>query len=125
MKEFILMSVFVLISIMLFSQNEDKYKVDTTTYIYCDASCNSKVASTVASLSDVNIFLDFGGGIQYSPDKPLIDKENRIINFTSIVDLLNYMSENKWILDKAFSSQVYSGVFARMVTHLIFKKPKY
>lgn len=121
MKRIILIFAMFICVINLNAQNQF---VDTTTYKFCDVSCYSKSFSTVMASNDINAFFDFGDGEQYTPDNPLKSKDGTSLIFNSIVSIMNYMSENKWILDKAYGFQA-AGSSNRMVTHLILKKPKY
>ena len=116
----VLVFVLLLIGLRVAAQH-----IDTTTYLFCDAQCNSKIESTIENLTDVNIFLDFGNGVKYGPENPMLTKGGYKIDLNSIVTLMNYMSDEKWTLDKAYAIYVTKGISSRAVTFLIFKKPKY
>ena len=112
-------TLFIGLSIMAFSQ-----MVDTTTYVYCKAVCISNITTTLNRLDAVEIYLDFGNGKVFNPKNPMKDEVGKEADFDSAVDLINFMSDRKWILDKAYQSAIVTSV-VRLMTTFMFKKPKY
>ena len=107
------------LNILAFSQ-----MVDTTTYIYCKALCESKVGLTFNKLDEVEISMDFGNGKKFTPKHPMKDESGKDADFESVVDLMNFMSDRKWLLDKVYQFSASSGAL-KVVTNFVFKKPKY
>ena len=74
--------------------------------------------------AEVDIKIDFGDGKEFNANNPMKNKDGKDVNFENVVDLLNFMGERKWSLDKVY--QVYSGSSnVVLMTSFIFKKPKY
>lgn len=74
--------------------------------------------------SGLKIVFDFGQSPVYSiwtglkSKQKLVDEEGREIEFNSMVDAANYMSEKGWTFQQAYTS-VYSG---NAIQHWIFYK---
>jgi hypothetical protein len=119
MKKLILAAVFMGLRILAISQ-----LVDTTTYVYCKALCESKVGLSFNKLDEVEISMDFGNGEKFTPKHPMRDEAGKETDIESVVDLMNFMSDRKWLLDKIYLFTASSGAL-KVVTHIVFKKPKY
>ena len=107
------------LSVIAFSQN-----IDTTTYIYCKALCISKIALTLNKSDKIEIYMDFGNDKVFTPKNPMKDESGKDADFESVVDLLNFMSDAKWQLDKAYQTSITTSV-VRLMTSFVFRKPKY
>jgi hypothetical protein len=119
MKKFMITAMLLGISLMAFSQT-----ADTTTYVYCKAVSVSKNAFNLNKMNDVEISIDFGNGKVFSPDNPMKDESGKNADFDNVVDLINFLSDRKWSLDKI--SQLYQGSSnVKIMTFMFFKRPKY
>jgi hypothetical protein len=129
MKKILLISS-LLICISGFSQPPNIEQEDSTKhYIYVDIMGISKSLQTTMSAKttqNVNVFLDFGNGIVYTPEEPLKDDETgKPIIFNSMVDALNYLSEKGWEFETAYAIEQAAGSsFERHITHCLMKRIK-
>ncbi|MCD7898880.1 MAG: hypothetical protein LUH22_03130 [Bacteroides sp.] len=90
MKKLFLLSVFVLISIFSYSQEEK--------YIYCEIVGTSKLLS-----SKVTIEIDHGQATKFwSNDKRLLGEDGKPIKFNSMVDAMNFMGNDGWEFTQAY-----------------------
>ena len=119
MKKIFLVYLMMGLSNIAISQN-----YDTTTYVYCKALSISNIVMTLNKTDDVEIYLDFGAGKIFTPKHPMKDEAGKDVDFETVVDLMNFMSERKWQLDIAYQTSITTSV-VRLVTNLVFKKPKY
>lgn len=120
MKKLILM-LFIL-SLKGYSQT------DTTTYKFMDIMGITKTwkMDHASGSQEMNIFIDFGDGVSFTPDSPYKDESGKPIPFFNIVDPLNYFSKNGWQFVSTWPVEVSPGnTFERHVTHCLMKKPKY
>jgi hypothetical protein len=73
-------------------------KPDTVTYEFCLVMALSKGLSDVDDGLEVNLFLDFGTGVVYTPSEPYKDPVTKFpILMESVASVLTYLSEKKWI----------------------------
>ncbi len=87
-KLFLLFTFLMLFSISTFSQK-----------VYCEIVGHSKMFS-----SKVSISIDYGQETSYfSMPEKLVDKNGKKIEFNSMVDALNYMSELGWELETTYA----------------------
>ncbi|MCX6251842.1 MAG: hypothetical protein NTX61_13960 [Bacteroidetes bacterium] len=99
---------------------------DTTKYRFVDIMGITKAGGNKSAVStlQVEIFLDFGKGEKYTPDEPMKDEKGNPVIFTSIIDMLNYLSQKGWFYVGVFPVEQYSGTsFERHFTHVLMKKP--
>lgn len=86
---------------------------------YCEIKGTSKAVS-----AGLKIVFDFGESQVYSvwsgvkSKQKLVDEKGEDINFNSMVDAANYMSENGWNFQQAYTS-LYAG---NVILHWIFYK---
>jgi hypothetical protein len=108
MKKIILL-VFILASVNVFAQ--DTTKVEQ----YCRLVAFNKLLS-----NRVNIDVDFGDERKFFTDNRLRDEETgRLKKFNTVVDALNYMGSQGWVLVNAFpvvegSSYTYHYYFKKL-----------
>jgi hypothetical protein len=116
MKKFLLLSVFMVISTILFSQSENiPQQRDTTKYIYCQIVGTGRLLS-----NKVTIEIDFGQFRSIWTDNRLKDPTtgDRII-FNGMIDALNYMANMGWIFVQAYA---FSQGNNPPVYHYLMKK---
>jgi hypothetical protein len=93
MKRIVFVSAVLIFSIAAFSQDDDN-KVEQ----YCRV-----IASGVAFSNKVAIDIDFGEARKLFSDKRLRDEETgKLKKFNTVIDALNYMGAQGWILVNAF-----------------------
>jgi hypothetical protein len=104
----IILAAFMLIALNSFAQ--DSTKVEQ----YCRLVAYNKLLST-----KVNIDVDFGQERKFFSDSRMRDEETgKLKKFNTVVDALNYMGSQGWILVNAFpvlegSSYAYHYYFKR------------
>lgn len=98
---------------------------DTTTYEYCEVVSITKNLSATAKIAAVNVFIDFGGPFQFSPENPLKDDKGNDLNFISQIDCLNYLATKGWKVGQTAMYFEQTGVSQRSFTRYTLSRPKY
>lgn len=125
MKKFTLIVVFVIANTLLFSQNENYQRKDTTTYEYCEVVSITKNLSPVATVDAVNVFIDFGRGQVFSPETPLKDDKGEELKFNSQIDCLNYLAKQGWRVGQTTTFFQTGTMTQRSITRYTLSRPKY
>jgi len=112
----IFMIMFFALTMSAFAQ-EGK---DTVTYVYCEVVAVAKYGTSADKPFNVNLFYDFGSGI----DNFIKDKNGKEINFESAVDAINYLAGFGWHLQTSTSFYMVQPSW-RCVTHHFLKRAKY
>jgi hypothetical protein len=90
-----------------------------TQYVYCEVVGTEKFLST-----KVNIVVDFGDRLKWFADNRMKDeKTGKPIVFNSMVDALNYMGRQGWVLAQAYpvtiqNQNVYHYLLERSIDSL-------
>jgi hypothetical protein len=88
-------------------------------YVYCEVLGTEKLLST-----KVNIVVDFGDRLKWFADNRMKDeKTGKPIVFNSMVDALNYMGKQGWVLAQAYpvtiqNQNVYHYLLKRSIDSL-------
>lgn len=113
MKKTLFLFLFIVISISCFSQESSTYTS------YCEI-----VGSGNFSGNKIKISFDFGTqGFSYkaSDNNTLVDEKGNELEFSSMIEALNYMAKLGWKLDVAYSSAI-KGMGAQETYRYIIKK---
>jgi hypothetical protein len=98
---------------------------DTTTYEYCEVVAIAKNLSFLNAVDAVNVFINFGEGKTYTPEKPMKDENGNDLNFTSHIDCFNYLGTKGWKMITSNAYQDKGTMTQRSVIHYNFSRPKY
>lgn len=110
MKRIILVA-FLAVSFSTFAQQKDSTRVEQ----YCRLIAQNRLLS-----NKVNIDIDYGEERKLFSDKRLRDEETgKLKKFNTVVDALNYMGSQGWILVNAFPVSDGTNNFT---LHYYFKK---
>ena len=118
MKKNLTIIVLVLCAMFAYSQPKVEQPIKTRRF-YCEVKGIEKELS-----SGLKIIFDFGDKASYniwgdlSSKLKFVDENGEEIKFNSMVDAANYMVENGWVFQQAYSSAYGS----RPVIHWIFYK---
>lgn len=118
MKKNLTIIVLVLCTMFAYSQPKVEQPIKTRRF-YCEVKGIEKELS-----SGLKIIFDFGDKASYniwgdlSSKLKFVDENGEEIKFNSMVDAANYMVENGWVFQQAYSSAYGS----RPVIHWIFYK---
>lgn len=91
MKRLMLLFVFSVLSIALFSQEPAKFD-------YCEIVGTAKLLST-----KVTVQIDFGQGTKLFADNRYKDESGNPISFNSMIDAMNYMGKQGWEFVQAYA----------------------
>jgi len=120
MKNRIMIIAFMLAGLVAMAQTPD-----TTTYEYCEVVAITKNLSDIGKVGDVNVFLDFGGPFQFSPENPLKDDKEKDLIFGSQVDCLNYLAIKGWKVGQTAMYLQLGSLVQRSLTRYTLSRPKY
>lgn len=115
MRKFLLL-VALFATTTLFAQSE----VADSQYIYCELVGAQKFMS-----NKVNVSLDLGQNtklLSYK-NRAIVDEDNNVITFNSMIDAMNYMGRNGWDFVQAYTitiqaTTVYHWVLRRNISSL-------
>lgn len=105
----------VIVSVVAFKQNEpqpvQKQAENKPAYEYCELLGEGKIFSM-----RVKVSVDFGTTVR----QKLKDTEGKVIKFNSMIDAMNYMSEDGWEFHQAYvvthgSQNVYHWLMRRKI----------
>lgn len=82
-------------------------------YIYCEVVGTQKLLS-----NKVTIVVDFGERLKWFTDNRMKDETGKPIAFNSMVDVLNYMGKQGWVLAQAYPVTISN----QNVYHYLLKK---
>lgn len=88
--------------------------------VYCEM-----IGSGSPSGRSIKISFDFGEQKYYykaSNDNQIVDEEGKVIDFSSMIDALNYMADRGWKLHTAFSAAVKGQGGAETYRYILFKE---
>jgi len=103
--------ILTLVTISLTSSAKEKQ------YVYC------KISEQKRFLSDkINIILDFGQETRFFHDSRFKDESGKLIKFNSVVDALNFMSEDGWIFVQAYTTLESNNSNNYSIVHYLLKK---
>lgn len=109
MKTIFLTLVFLAFTSCLFAQTTDTSKVEQ----YCELVATGRLLS-----KKVTIAIDYGETASIWKDQRIKDDEGKVAKFNSVVDALNYMARNGWVLFNAYPI----GDGGVLTYHFYFKK---
>ncbi len=88
--------------------------------VYCEM-----IGSGSPSGRSIKISFDFGEQKYYykaSSDNQIIDEDGKVIDFSSMIDALNYMADRGWKLHTAFSAAIKGQGGAETYRYILFKE---
>lgn len=112
MKKVLLL--FMFLSAMMYTQAQELKTV------YCEM-----IGSGSPSGRSIKISFDFGEQKYYykaSTDNQIVDNNGKVIEFSSMINALNYMADRGWRLHTAFSAAVKGQGGAETYRYILFKE---
>lgn len=88
--------------------------------VYCEM-----IGSGSPSGRSIKISFDFGEQKYYykaSSDNQIVDEDGKVIDFSSMIDALNYMADRGWKLHTAFSAAIKGQGGAETYRYILFKE---
>ncbi len=109
MKKIIILSILLVGSTAVFSQNDPQWVEQ-----YCQVIATPRVFS-----SKVTIEIDFGEERSVWRDNRLKSYDGKLKKFNTVIDALNYMGKDGWIFINAYpvrsgNSEIYHFAFKKM-----------
>ena len=111
------MKKLLLVSMLLFSTYSFSQELRT---VYCEM-----IGTGSPSGRSIKISFDFGEQKYYykaSSDNQIVDADGEVIDFSSMIDALNYMANRGWKLHTAFSAAVKGQGGAETYRYILFKE---
>lgn len=108
------MKKLLLVSMLLFSTYSFSQELRT---VYCEM-----IGTGSPSGRSIKISFDFGEQKYYykaSSDNQIVDADGEVIDFSSMIDALNYMANRGWKLHTAFCSSERPGRCRNLPVYLI------